>query len=87
MIVAGVTYAVGADSVKATVAQKVEQTQAAAQVQTGGSTANSDDMATKIAQYSGDPDKTIVEERAEAKVAEVASASDDESFNSVINSL
>ena len=87
VIVAGVTYAVGADSVKATVAQKVEQTQAAAQVQTGGSTANSDDMATKIAQYSGDPDKTIVEERAEAKVAEVASASDDESFNSVINSL
>ena len=56
-------------------------------MQTGGSTANSDDMATKIAQYSGDPDKTIVEERAEAKVAEVASASDDESFNSVINSL
>lgn len=87
VIVAGVTYAVGADSVKATVAQKVEQTQAAAQVQTGGSTANSDDMATKIAQYSGDPDKTIVEERAEAKVAEVASDSDDESFNSVINSL
>lgn len=78
VIVAGVTYAIGTDSVKNKVGQQVETVQMNPGM-------NGNEATTKIAENIAGADKTVAEEKAEAKIAEANK--DNESFGSVINSL